>query len=407
MNKSRIHMLWRQALFGWVNLSLVAPAVYIWVGLPLVMRQHGWSGTDIGLFQLAGLPAVFKLFLALPVQQWRPGRRPYLFWSFLTGGGYLLAILGLAALDPNSHKGVLFALTLLVAMFATWADIPVNALAIHLFPTMERPMAGSVRAAATFVGAIMGGGVMLLIQERFGWYAPFLLLGGILLLALVILSSIREDTKPSLLKVQRTPPFTVWSGFFRQAGSGIWTVTLFGYLPFVAAAWLYLKPMLLDHGHPVNEVALIAGIGGGAIGALAGLVIAVVTRVKLYALLPLSAGANVISLVTLAMATACASGAWLMVSAAFLAIVMGIASSLIFALMMEFARDGWQAADYGLQASMFTLSRIMVAPLAGLLLDRFGYSAMLATLALVALLVALLIHAFWEPGISLSKEAVP
>jgi len=404
MNKSRIHMLWRQALFGWVNFSLVAPAVYIWVGLPLVMRQHGWSGTDIGLFQLAGLPAVFKLFFALPVQQWRPGRRPYLFWSCMTGGGYLLAVLGLATLDPNSHKGVLFALTLLVAIFATWADIPVNALAIQLFPPAERPLAGGVRAAVTFTGAIMGGGVMLLVHEALGWSAPFLILGGCLLLALVILSSVHEYAQVSY--AQPAAPFTVWSGFFRQAGSGIWIVTLFGHLPFVAAAWLYLKPMLLDHGFPMNDVALIAGIGGGVLGALAGLVVGVVPRVRLYALLRFSAGANVVALASLAIATAYASGPWLIASAALLAIVMGVASSLIFALMMEFARDDWQAADYGLQASMFTLSRIMVAPLAGLLLDRLGYPAMLATLALVALLIALLISAWRGSGISLTKEAV-
>ena len=45
-----------QALFGWLHLALTAPSVYLWLGLPLVMRQHGWSGTAIGLFQLAGCP---------------------------------------------------------------------------------------------------------------------------------------------------------------------------------------------------------------------------------------------------------------------------------------------------------------------------------------------------------------
>ena len=35
------------------------------------MRQHGWSGIDIGLFQLAGLPALFKFALALPVERMR------------------------------------------------------------------------------------------------------------------------------------------------------------------------------------------------------------------------------------------------------------------------------------------------------------------------------------------------
>lgn len=395
MSMPRVRMRLHQALFGWIHFALAAPVIYLWVGLPLVMRQHGWSGTEIGLFQLAGLPAVFKLFLALPVQRWRPGHRPHLRWAWFTGGGYLLALLGLAALGADSHKGILFALTLLTALFATWADIPVNALAIQLFPPEERPLAGGVRSAVTFAGAVIGSGVMLLVQQALGWGAPFLILGGCLLAALALLGSVREEAHPT--NTQRLPPLAVWRGFFRQTGAGIWTVALLGYFPFVAAAWVYLKPLLLDRGFPANEVALIAGVGGGALGAAASLAAGFVPRGRVSDILPLSAGANVVALALLAVATAHGSGPLLLAAAALLAIAMGVASSLAFALMMEFARDGWHAADYGLQASLFTFSRIVVAPLAGLLLDRFGYPGMLATLALAALPIALLLAFLKRP----------
>lgn len=379
----------RQALFGWVNFALTAPAIYLWVGLPLVMRQHGWSGTEIGLFQLAGLPAVFKLFLALPVQRWRPGRRPHLRWAWLTGGGYLLSLLGLAALGADSHKGLLFALTFLAALSATWADIPVNALAIQLFSPEERPLAGGVRSAVTFAGAIAGGGIMLLVQQALGWAVPFFILGACLLSALALLAVVRE-TEP-VPDPQALPPFGAWRGFFRQAGAGTWTVALLGYFPFVATAWVYLKPLLLDRGFPANEVALIAGVGGGALGALASLAAGCLPRHRVPGILPLSAGANVVTLALLALAAAYATGPWLVAAAALLAVAMGVASSLAFALMMEFARPSQRAADYGLQASLFALGRIAVAPLAGLLLDRLGYPGMLAALAAAALLIAVLI----------------
>lgn len=401
MSMPRVRMRLRQALFGWVHFALAAPAIYLWVGLPLVMRQHGWSGTDIGLFQLAGLPAVFKLFLALPIQRWRSKQRPQLRWAWITGGGYLLALLGLAALGADSHKGLLFALTLLAALFATWADIPVNALAIQLFPPEERPLAGGVRSAVTFAGAVIGGGVMLLVQQALGWTAPFLILGGCLLAALALLAYVREEADPT--NTQHLPPLAVWRGFFRQTGAGIWTVALLGCFPFLAAAWVYLKPLLLDSGFPANEVAWIAGVGGGALGAAASLAVGFVPRGRVSGILPLSAGANVVALALLAVATAHGSGPLLLCATALLAIAMGGASSLAFALMMEFARDDWRAADYGLQASLFTFGRIAAAPLAGLLLDRFGYPGMLAALALAALPVALLIAAWRGSAISLSK----
>ncbi|MFV0662385.1 MFS transporter [Denitromonas sp.] len=391
----------RHVLFGWMNFALTAPAIYLWLGLPLVMRQQGWSGAEIGLFQLAGLPAVFKLFLALPIERWRAGHRPYRRWAWLTGGGYLLALLSLAALGADAHKGILFALTLLAALCATWADIPVNALAIKLFPAEERPRAGGVRSAATFAGAIVGGGAMLLLQQALGWAAPFLLLGACLLVALGLLGCIQEDG--GVAGSHRSTPLAVWLGFFRQAGAGIWTVVLLGYFPFVAAAWVYLKPLLLDRGFPASEVAWIAGVGGGALGALASFGAGLVPRVLILRVLPLSAGANALALALLSAAAGYGTPAGLVAAAAFLAVAMGVASALAFALMMEFARDGWRAADYGLQASLFTLGRIAVAPPAGLLLDRLGYPGMLAALAAASLAVALLIAARRRLGLSLVR----
>ena len=55
MNRRRLIGL--HVLFGWLNLALAVPGIYLMFGMPLVMRQYGWSGTEIGLFQLAGLPA--------------------------------------------------------------------------------------------------------------------------------------------------------------------------------------------------------------------------------------------------------------------------------------------------------------------------------------------------------------
>ena len=69
----------------------------------------------------------------------------------------------------------LFGLAFAAALAATWADIPVSALAIRLLPASERMRAGGVRAAALSLGAIVGGGMMLLMQAKWGWRAPFVL----------------------------------------------------------------------------------------------------------------------------------------------------------------------------------------------------------------------------------------
>lgn len=387
----------RHALFGLINFALTAPGIYLWIGLPLVMRQHGWSGAEIGVFQLAGLPAVFKIFLALPVQNWRPGRRPQVYWAWLTGGGYFASLLALAALSADAGKAALFALTLGASLFATWADIPVNALAIRLFPPAERPLAGSIRSAVTFAGAIVGGGAMLLVEQAFGWAAPFFMLAGCLLLALALLGSVHESDGTPV--AERAGPVADWRGFFARTGVRMWVILLATYYPPVAVAWIYLKPLLLDHGFPAGQVAWIAGIGGSVLGALASLATGFLPRRRLAAVLPWSAVVNTLAVALLALASVQASQAWLLAAAALLALAMGVASALAFVLIMEFARSGRHASDYGLQSSIFTLGRIAAAASAGLLLDRYGHGGMLGVFAALALGVCLLL--VLRPGFGL------
>lgn len=88
MDRTRIAGL--QLLFGWLNLVLAIPSIYLMFGMPLVMRQYGWSGTEIGLFQLAGLPAVFKFLLAVPVQRVRLGKGHLVHWMLLLGAALLV-----------------------------------------------------------------------------------------------------------------------------------------------------------------------------------------------------------------------------------------------------------------------------------------------------------------------------
>lgn len=61
---------------------------------------------------------------------------------------------------------------------------------------------------------------------------------------------------------------------------------------------------------------------------------------------------------------------WLMSTIFLVAVAMGGISSLMFGLMMFFTRNERRAADYGLQASLFVLTRLTVPIMAGILLDR-------------------------------------
>ena len=382
---------WLQAVFGWLNFVLAVPSIYLLLGLPLAMREHGWSGTQIGLFQLAGLPALFKFALAWPVQRWRWGGGQYRGWAMVLclALAVLLWLTGQQALLDQPWQ--LFALALLAGTLATWADIPINALAIKLLPAEQQMRAGSVRAAALFLGAIVGAGVMLLVQGRWGWQAPFLLMAGGLLLAVVALLGVHEGDADATSTGSGAGDVQRWTGFFRQPGAWLWTGLLLGGFPFIGAAWLYLKPLLLDQGMAMSQVAAIAGIGGGVVGAVASLVCGHWwPRLGADRAIALSLGTALLALFGLTLAVWLQAGPpGLLLAALLLAVAMGAMSTLVFGLMMGFTRRHRQASDYGLQASLFVLSRLLVPVAAGVLLDRFGHVGMLLGLSLGMLAVCL------------------
>ena len=387
-----------QCLFGWMNLVLAVPSIYLMFGLPLIMRQHGWRGVEIGLFQLAALPAVFKFLFAIPVQRVRLGQAHYLRWLMLLST-LLLILFWVIGRENLINEGVtLFALTFAISVIATWADIPLNALVVECLPRSEQFSAGNIRAAALFLGAILGGGVMIVVQSRFGWPAPFLLMSLGLLTGLVGLASLPSLRSPEMAKPANpqsphdTTALQDWAGFFDQPGARQWTIVLLTGFPFIGTAWLYLKPLMLDQGMAVESVAFVVGILGGLTGALSSLLAGRLTRTLGVApAIGTYLSISLCALIFLSLVVWADLGSiWLTASVIVVAASMGAVSGLIFGLTMFFTRIERKASDYGLQTTLFTMTRLSLPVAAGLLLDRWGRMAMLSSLTLGVLISVVL-----------------
>lgn len=377
-----------QALFGWLNLALTAPGVYLWLGLPLVLRQHGWSGTAIGLFQLASLPTVFKFLLAMPLDRRGAGRGGYRRWTVALLLAYAAVLLALGWRDLLNDGAMLFALAAAAALAGTWADVPVNALAIRVLPAASRAWAGGIRSMALCLGAIAGGGLMLLAQARWGWQAPFLIMAAALALGAALTLLLRESA--DTVEAERADDGAIATrqaiAYLRLPASRRWLPLLALLFPFIGAGWFYLKPLLLDHGLAPERVAWLVGVVGGAVGAVGSIAGArLLKHLGPGLAVPLHAGLGAATLAALALAVGLdAAPAVLVACAMAVAASMGATAALVFGLMMSHARPGLQALDYGIQSSVFALTRIAAPLAAGALLDIAGAAAMLAALAIGA-----------------------
>jgi len=380
----------QQILFGWLHVCLTAPVIYLFVGLPLLLRQHGLDGTQMGLLQLAGLPAMLKFFLGLPVDRWRFARHNYRTWATALSVAYAGALLWLA-LHPlgDSLSWPLLTLLMLISLLATWVDVPVNALAIALFPESQRIRAGAVRSAAMSFGAIVGGGLMLMLHTRHGWAAPLVLLAAGTVSCAVLLPWVGEPQHAAATQATRVHLSQILH-WFAPLKHRFWAVLLLLYYPLLGVVWIYLKPLLLDAGIEASRIAFLVGVVGGLIAACASLAASRISRRmhNPHRALPLFALCEMLATATLWLAVGLNLGHnALLAAAALVACMIGASAGLIFALMMHYTRAGLTALDYGIQASLFVLGRSVIPLLAGVLLDGGGYSVMLGcvTLALAGI----------------------
>ena len=401
----------RQLLIGWINLALTAPLIYLFIGLPLVMREHGWSATQIGLMQMTGLPALAKFLLAAPIDRWQVGRDTYRNWGMLLGVGYIATLLLLSAHDlADTPFVLLFVLAMAVSLFGTWVDLPINALAIRILPQTQRMQAGAIRSTATSLAAIVGGGLMLILHSRTGWATPLLVLSlGVLSAVLLLpLLSASATLAPSPTEHRDAlisrPGMGQWLAWFTQPGHRAWTVLLILYFPLISTVWVFLKPLMLDQGFSPERIAQIVGVGGGIVAAVSSLAGSYVSRKwGVRVALPLFAAGNLLTLGTLTASTLLSWGPDAMAVAALLvALMMGACGGLVFGLMMYHVRPGLSALDYGIQSSLFVAGRTLLPILAGILLDHTGYSGLFGCLlATLGLMLAYLL------GWSLSTKAKP
>lgn len=266
--------------------------------------------------------------------------------------------------------------------------MPVNALAIRILPASGRAWAGGIRSMALCLGAIAGGGLMLLAQSRWGWHAPFLIMASALAVGAALTLLVRNEGEAGQPDEPARMPATSarLRAYFRLDASRRWLPLLALLFPFIGSGWFYLKPLLLDQGLPADRVAWLAGVAGGAVGAAASVVGARgLKRAGPRLAVPAHAAASFAALLALAAAVALqAPPAVLIACALGIAAAMGATAALAFGLMMSHARPGLQALDYGIQSSVFSLTRILVPVAAGMMLDRAGPAWMLAALAAAA-----------------------
>ena len=58
------------------------------------------------------------------------------------------------------------------------------------------------------------------------------------------------------------------------------------------------------------------------------------------------------------------------------ALAMSLSSAIVFSMIMDYSRDKSRAIDYSVQSSLFALTRIISAVIAGIMVSTIGFGGM-------------------------------
>jgi MFS family permease len=384
-------------LLGSLYISQYIPMMFIMMGLPVFLREQGFSLEQIGLLSVVALPIALK-FLWSPLID-RYSYRPwghYRFWIICFQLLAVVVTLGMAFLEWRSHFEILFGLSLLLCTLCTSQDIATDALAIRILDPEERGLGNGIQKAGTYLGAIIGSGGVLILLNMIGWRSTQFLVAAITLVMLLPIFFFKESQHD----VARLPNpkisqiYAPTVSFFRRRGMGLWSLIVILYIFGTSMIWGMLRPFLVDLGLSMTDIGLMIGIvafSAGIPAALAtGLIVKPLGRKKALIYVGLFQAA---ALSTYLLPTFGWKSLPILYAASIVAQMgMCAAETVICVIAMDKSRRAFPGTDYAVQNSLMYFSGILAMVVSGFIAQKIGYqglfllsiASILATVGLIA-----------------------
>ncbi|MSP91751.1 MAG: MFS transporter [Myxococcales bacterium] len=239
--------------------------------LPVWMREHGATLSQISLAGVIALPWMLKPLWAPLVDRWGSRRR----WIAACQAALaLFAFLGAAVVDAGGLAAVLTLVAVLNLCAAT-QDIAVDGLAIDLLPPERLGWGNAAQVVGYKVGMLTGGGVLVWLSGDFGWSGTFAAMGA-LFAAVLLVTSLIPVGRPVTAAAQPEHLADVFQALLRALtvpGAAVTIGLTATYKLGEAAIDAMMKPFLVDAGFQAAQIGLwmgtwgmAASLGGSALG---------------------------------------------------------------------------------------------------------------------------------------------
>jgi MFS transporter, PAT family, beta-lactamase induction signal transducer AmpG len=361
-----------------LSFSSGLPLGVVWIAIPTWLAMAKVDIKVIGLFTLAQAPWTFKLLWAPYMDRYAPpflGRKRG--WILISQ--ILLVALGLWLSGVSDHPEavwVIGALALAIAFVSATQDIAYDAYTVEVLHPEEHGAAVGARVALYRVAMLVSGGAVITLAAYSSWkVANFVLALAYVPFMLVTVKAPEPEGLPEPPKTLRDAVWGPFVGFLAQHRS----------LEILAFVVLYklsdnltqalTGPFLVQTGFGGVDVGLarttigqVAAIVGTFLGGLLTQSMGLGRALWVFGFLQL-----VSNLGYAAVAQVGVNRPLMYAAQAFELGSTGLGSGAFGVLLLRLTQKRFSATQYALLSSLFTISRVLAGPVAGLAADKMGW----------------------------------
>jgi MFS family permease len=360
--------------------------------VPVIMRQEHYSLQSIGMLQLIKLPWILKFLWAPLIDRNAGDLKQYRKWIIGSELFYAITIIAIGILNLQFDFKLIIIFMIIAFIASATQDIATDAYAILIMKKEERSFGNSMQSSGSFIGALVGTGVLLIVYHYFGWTILLHCLALFALIALIplLLYKKREpviEKKGSVIKMKDLYLFFAVPGMVKRI------FLLVFYYSGIIGILAMLKPYLVDLGYSIKEIGFMSGIVGTSVAALSSFLAAyLINKLGRRNSLIGFSFLSVIATIYLWMISLTTPATPLV----YLGIILiwgtyGLLTVAIYTTSMDHVRPGREGTDFTIQIVITHLSGLIIAVMSGKIADSFTYSGLFFVEALlsVATFVAL------------------
>ncbi|WP_462418995.1 MFS transporter [Kytococcus sp. Marseille-QA3725] len=356
---------------------------FLSTGLIGIAREQGLSLTDLALITQLGMVWALKFLWAPMVDRYAPPGRGghYRRWILWTQPLVVVSILALLPFGDlrEGMAGVALVAGLYLLVSAT-QDVAVDALAARLFPSEGRGRVNGIVIGAQWLGTLVGGGLVVVVYDQFGWTPAVLLLAATAALPYLFVLRLDESTGHHGTPPLRMPLVSQALGVLRQPGATLWGLVVIPLLHIgIGGSYFLLEPALLDAGWSLSRAAVVLSVIIAVPAMLAGLVAGrLVDWFGRRAMFVVAGLGGALSLLPLLPLTGGRAPLVTTVLALSLFVVFNsVANALVYTVNMDLARPDTAGGDFTLLASLGMIVYFLGGGLLLGLAESLGYTTVL------------------------------